>query len=79
MFKGDECSKMIKTLAKSVREYKKYAIMTPIFIAFEVLMECLIPFVTVKLVSDLEAGCEMNTVLRYGIILFFPTSVSLLP
>lgn len=75
--KGDEFSGMLKTLARSVREYKKYAILTPIFIAFEVLMECLIPFVTVRLVSDLQAGCGMDTVLRYGIILFCMAAVSL--
>ena len=34
---------MIKTLAKSIREYKKVSIMTPILVSIEVVMECLIP------------------------------------
>lgn len=34
---------MIKTLLKSVREYKKASLLTPLFISLEVVMECLIP------------------------------------
>ncbi len=36
---------MIKTLMKSIREYKKASLLTPIFISLEVVMECLIPLV----------------------------------
>ena len=49
---------MIKTLLKSVREYKIYAILAPIFIAGEVIVECFIPYVTVKFVSILNAVPE---------------------
>ena len=34
---------MIKVLKKSIREYKKASILTPLFVALEVVMECLIP------------------------------------
>lgn len=34
---------MIKVLAKSIREYKKASILTPVFVSLEVIMECLIP------------------------------------
>ncbi|MDE6407837.1 MAG: ABC transporter ATP-binding protein/permease [Anaeroplasmataceae bacterium] len=34
---------MIKILMKSIREYKKASILTPLFVALEVVMECLIP------------------------------------
>ncbi len=60
---------MIKILAKSVREYKKYSILTPIFIAFEVIIECCIPFVIADLVNSLQAGAEMSILLKYGLIL----------
>ncbi len=60
---------MIKTLAKSIREYKKHSILTPIFVALEVVMECIIPFVIAGLVNSIEAGAQMSTVLRYGLIL----------
>lgn len=35
----------IKLILKSVREYKKYAILSPIFMIFEAAMECAIPYV----------------------------------
>ncbi len=34
---------MIKILVKSIREYKKPSILTPLFVSLEVIMECLIP------------------------------------
>lgn len=34
---------MIKVLMKSIREYKTASILTPLFVALEVIMECLIP------------------------------------
>ena len=36
---------MIKTLMRSIREYKVASILTPLFIALEVVMECMIPLV----------------------------------
>ena len=36
---------MIKTLAKSIREYKTPSILSPIFVSFEVILECLMPLV----------------------------------
>ena len=41
---------MIRELAKSIREYKKVSIMTPILVSMEVVMECLIPFIIANLV-----------------------------
>lgn len=35
----------VKTLSKSIREYKKPSILAPIFIALEVVLECLIPWI----------------------------------
>ena len=34
---------MIKILKKSIREYKKASLLTPLFVSLEVVMECLIP------------------------------------
>lgn len=42
---------MIKHLLKCVREYKKTSILTPVFVAVEVVMECLIPFITANLID----------------------------
>ena len=60
---------MLKKLLGSVREYKKASILAPLFVAAEVCVECAIPFITAKLVNNIEAGCEMPTLLKYALIL----------
>ena len=67
----------IKTLSKSVREYKKYAILTPIFMIGEVLVECMIPFITAALVNAIRAGCELKTIAYYGLALLGMAVLSL--
>ena len=42
---------MIKTIFSQIRQYKKYAVLTPCFAALEVLMEVLIPYVTAWLID----------------------------
>lgn len=69
---------MIKTLARSVREYKKDSILTPLLVSVEVIMECVIPFVIAKLVNEIKAGCGVSTILTYGIVLVLMAGVSLL-
>ena len=41
---------MVKQLLKSVREFKKDALLTPLFVVLEVVMEVLIPFVMAELI-----------------------------
>ena len=36
---------LLKTLAKSIREYKLASILSPLFVSIEVVLECLMPFV----------------------------------
>jgi len=60
---------MIKTLAKSIREYKTCSILAPLFIAGEVAIECTIPFVTAQLVRQIQEGCEIGVIVKYGLIL----------
>ena len=68
---------VIKTLAKCVREYKKPAILAPLIIAGEVAIECFLPFVTAKLVGEIEKGCELNVIVKYGLILLLLAAASL--
>ena len=68
---------MIKTLAKSIREYKKASIISPIFVTFEVIMECIIPFVTASLVNEIQRGCDIYTILKYGAVLAIMAIISL--
>ena len=69
---------MIKTLAKSIREYKKQTILTPIFVALEVIMEILIPFVMSKLVDDGIYGNSMELIYKYGLLLLLLVVFSLI-
>lgn len=68
---------MIKTLAKSVREYKLPAILTPIFVSIEVILECIIPFIIAELVEHIEGGCDLNVILKYGVVLVAMALLSL--
>lgn len=47
---------MIKTLAKSIREYKLSSILSPVIVTGEVVLECLIPFVINELGNAISAG-----------------------
>ena len=61
---------MLKILARSIREYKRSSILAPLFVALEVIIECIIPFVTAKLVNMIDSGeYDMPTLLRYAGIL----------
>ena len=68
---------MIRELAKSIREYKKASIMTPIWVALEVVLECIIPFIMAMLVNQIKAGCGMNVIFQYGTILVVMALLSL--
>ena len=68
---------MIKKLAKSVREYKKPSIITMLLMVCEVIIECLIPFITARLVNQIKAGVEISVLLKTGIILAVFAMVSL--
>ncbi|NLH62604.1 MAG: ABC transporter ATP-binding protein [Erysipelotrichaceae bacterium] len=57
---------MIKTLMKSIREYKKDTILTPIFVIVEVIMEALIPYVIALLINEIQNGAGIDVILNYG-------------
>lgn len=61
---------MLKKLAKCVREYKNLSFATMIAIMLEVVIECLIPFITANLVNSIKDGCELNEIVKTGLILF---------
>lgn len=68
---------MIKTLARSIREFKKPAIITPLLVVVEVVLECIIPFVIANLVNEMQAGCDMGTIVHYGVQLLIMAALSL--
>lgn len=69
---------MIKTLAKSIREYKHASVVTPIWVSLEVVMECTIPFLTAGLVNNIKTGIEMRTLMIYGQILIVMATLALI-
>lgn len=69
---------MIKELAKSIREYKKASIATPILVSMEVVMECTIPFIIAQLVNQIKAGCSVDIIVKYGLILILMAGLSLM-
>ena len=60
---------MVKELSRSIREYKAAAILTPIFVSLEVVLECLIPFVTASLIDMIENNISLRAILIHGAIL----------
>lgn len=69
---------MIRELAKSIREYKKVSIATPVAEILEVIIECIIPFLIAMLVNEIKNGCEMRVLLKYGLMLVIMAAFSLL-
>ena len=69
---------MIKTMLKSLREFKKPAFLTLALMVVEVLIDVLIPFYTADLVNRVKAGVPMNEVLVPGLILVLMALLSLL-
>ena len=69
---------MVKLFRMSLREYRNVTILTPILVSLEVVMECIIPFITANLVNEIKAGCGMDVILRYGGLLVLMAALSLL-
>lgn len=69
---------IIRVLKKSIREYKRDSILTPVLVAFEVLVECIIPLMVANLVNRMQNGCDLSVIMRYGVILIIMACFSLL-
>ena len=68
---------MVKTLLKSVRQYKRVSIETPLFVTMEVILECTIPLIMSRLIDDMT-GTSMAPILKYGALLLVLATLSLL-
>ena len=65
-------------LAKSIREYKKPAIITPFFVVLEVILDCIIPFIIADLVNTIRDGGTMDSIVKSGILLAIMAILSLI-
>ena len=69
---------MVRKILKSVGEYKKATIMTMLLVVFEVAIDCVIPFIIATLINQIEAGCGLDVIVKWGIILVVLAFFSLL-
>ena len=69
---------MIKKLLKSVREFKKDALLTPFFVVLEVVMEVVIPAVMALLIDKGIDAQDMGEIWKYGIILIVCAMLALI-
>ena len=60
---------MIKKLLKSVGEYKRVTILTPIFVSFECLFDVIIPYLMSFLIDKGISIGDTNAIIKYGLIL----------
>ena len=68
---------MLKTLGKSVREYKKPALLTPFLVTLEVIMEVVIPLLMANLIDKGIYAGQMNEILKIGVMLVGASLLSL--
>ena len=69
---------IIRVLKKSIREYKRDSMLTPILVAFESLTECFLPLMVTTLVNKMQNGCDLSVIVKYGVILVIMACFSLL-
>jgi len=69
---------LLKTLYKSIREFKKPSILTIVIVSMEVVLECIIPFIVAGLITKIESGCDLDTIINYGGILVVMALLSLI-
>ena len=68
---------MIKKLASYVKEYKKSAIATPIFVILEVVMEVIIPLLMARIIDIGIQNNDIHYILEMGILLIISAILSL--
>lgn len=66
----------VKILMGSIREYKKYSILTPLLVVVEVVFEVLIPLVMAEMIDQMT-GNSMEPIYKFGLILILMAISSL--
>ena len=69
---------MIKKLASYIKDYKKAAIATPIFVILEVVMEVVIPLLMARIIDVGIANSDVNYIVEMGILLTLSAIMSLI-
>ena len=69
---------MIKKLVSHLGEYKRAAILTPMFSALEAVMDVLLPTIMAFIIDLGIAKGDMNAILKYGLLTFAVAAIALL-
>ena len=69
---------MIKKLVSHLGEYKRAAILTPMFSALEAVMDILLPTIMAFIIDLGIAKGDMNAILKYGLLTFAVAAIALL-
>ena len=69
---------MIKKLAEQIKQYKKDAILAPVFVALETVMEVIIPFLMAYLIDDGINKGDIDTIYKIGALLVISSIASLI-
>ena len=69
---------MNRKLLRSVREYKRQTIQTPILVALEVLMEVLIPLLMANIIDIGIDGGDMGYIIRLGLLLIVAGTLTMI-
>lgn len=69
---------MLKTLISQIKQYKSNTIKTPIYVAIEVIMEVLIPYLMSILVDQGIENGDMKVIWIYGFIMLIAAIISLI-
>lgn len=67
----------MKTLMKSIRQYKKDTVLASVFVALEVVMEVMIPFFMASLIDNGINANDMSLVTKMGVMLILFAILSL--
>lgn len=69
---------MIKELAKYIKQYKKYAILTPFMVILEIIMEVVIPYLMARIIDVGIQNNDLDYIIRIGIMLVISAIMSLI-
>ena len=69
---------MIKKLVSHLGEYKRAAVLTPLFAALEAVMDVLLPTIMAFIIDlGIEKG-DMHAIVKYGLLTFLVAAIALL-
>ena len=68
---------MIKKLSRSIREFKKASILSPVLVTLEVAMECIIPLYMITMLEAIQEDNSLKNIITYGAILLLLAGFSL--